>query len=143
LKKENLFPEKSDIREDIRKVLLSPITPRKIFDLWNRLSEEVGVTRCSFLSDSLSRKLKKLISIFSSKQWEEFFSEVLENEFLQNVNWFGLSWISVPENFAKVVDGVYKRSKYKPDKPSNALGKREDVIKMLDEWRREDDNEMS
>lgn len=134
-KEHNLLECKETLEEIKNQILCHPLTTRKIFDLWNRVAKEKGITRCSYLSDKLSRRLKKLISIFGLEQWHAFFDEISENEFLQEANWFNLSWISEPENFVKVLDGVYKRTDRKKHLPVNAIGDSKSVNNMLDAWK--------
>ncbi len=131
-----LLIHKDTLEDTVNHLFQTRLMPKKIFDLWNRISKEKGVTRCSFLSVKLKNRLAYLITIFSPEDWKVVFKEVCENEFLQESHWFNLSWISEPENFTKVLDGAYKRTDRKKHLPSNAVGDQKSVKNMLDEWRK-------
>lgn len=125
------------LEEDIEQILRAPLTPKKIYDAWNRVAYDKHTTKCSYLSDALTRKLKKLISIFSLEQWKEVFNEIIGNEFFHGSGWFCLSWIAMPENFTKVLDGVYHQTNRKQFLPQNTVGDQKSVQTMLDKWRKQ------
>ncbi len=124
-----------DIEDNINNVFTGRLTPGKIHALWNLFSEEYGVVPCSFLSDSLRRKINKNLNTFPPASWKNCFIMIKDSAWLHNKGWFNLSWLMKPENFVKVLDGAYCRS-MKTDLPTNAIGTTNSVQKMMKDWKK-------
>lgn len=124
-----------EIDDIVNNVFVGKLTVDKIFGLWNRFADEYDVTRCSFLSDSLRRKITKNIKDIPPGSWKECFCQIQKSIWLHDKGWFNLSWLMKQENFTKVMDGAYSKS-MKQDMPSNAVGTKTSVERMMKKWKK-------
>ncbi len=130
----SIIVDSSGLDSCIENIFVGKLTADKIYGLWNCLAKEYNMVPCSFLSDSLRRKITKNLNTFPPDTWKTCFCMIQKSTWLHDKGWFNLSWLMHPENFVKVLDGAYNRS-MKTTLPTNAVGDTNSVHRMMKKWK--------
>lgn len=112
-KKKNIYSKNSE----------TDVSSSRIKDAWN--SSVKTLPRCQTISDRRAIALKRLLRDYTPEQVIDAFSKVEASDFLtgRNEKWTNCSidWVLKPDNFLKIIEGVYDNRTSKNPEPLKVL----------------------
>ena len=96
---------------------------RDFYQRFRIVSSEMGNTRPKFKEPTHKNKrtIMKALNKFTPDEVNIFFTNYLKSDFLNGKKWLTLEWACKPDNFLKIMSGVYVQDYDKKNKLSGFL----------------------